>query len=340
MPTAEKGNMFNPDRIEFLDFQSEALRDNPLGDPSRRLLAVYLPPNYHSSPEKRYPVLWCLSGFTGSGPQNLYSRFLHPGLHYELDELIWKQGMPPVIVAFPDCITKLGGSQYVNSTATGNYDDYITRELVPLMDERYQTNGRHGLFGGSSGGIGSFTLAAKHPEVFHAFADHSGDSGFESCYLNDIPKVVQAMARYDYDIENFMNSIGTVSHHDDGAVLNFVGMASCYGANPDAKLGFEMPFDLYTGKVDWDKWAKWQEHDPVNMVEPYADNLRQLLFRYVDCGIQDQFHLYLGARQLHQKLEEFEIEHVYEEYDSDHFKLRRAQEKKSIPMLAKALSAI
>ncbi len=179
--------MFDPDRIVFTDFDSEVLKGNPLGDPTKRLFPVYLPPDYHSSPGRRYPVLWALTGFTGQGFGYLFSRYLHKGIHQVLDELILNEGMPPVIVALPDCITAYGGSQYVNSTATGNYDDYIVKELVPLVDSTFRTNGQHGLFGGSSGGIGSFTLAAKHPDVFQGFADHSGDSGFESCYLNDIP---------------------------------------------------------------------------------------------------------------------------------------------------------
>lgn len=333
--------MFDPERIVFIDHQSEVLKGNPLGDPSRRLLPVYLPPDYHSSPDRRYPVLWALVGFTGQGQGYLYSRYMHPDLPSVLDDLILNQGMPPIIMAFPDPLTKLGGSQYVNSTATGRYDDYIVQELVPLVDEKFRTSGMRGCFGGSSGGIGSFTMAAKHPDVFQGFADHSGDSGFESCYLNDIPAFVQNIAKYDHSVEKFVEALPTIiDTRVDGfdVLINFVGMASCYGANPSAPLGFEMPFDLYTGKVDWDRWERWRPHDPVNMVEPYADNLRSLKFRFVDCGTRDQYHLYLGSRQLHQKLDEFGIDHIYEEYDSDHFIMRRAQEKKSIPLLAKALS--
>ncbi len=333
--------MFDPDRIVFMDFDSEVLKGNPLGDPTKRLFPVCLPPDYQSSPGRRYPVLWALTGFTGQGYSYLFSRYLHKGIHEVVDDLILNQGMAPAIIALPDCITAYGGSQYVNSTATGNYDDYIVRELVPLVDASFRTNGKHGLFGGSSGGIGSFTLAAKHPDVFQGFADHSGDSGFESAYLYDIPPFVQAMAKFDYDLEKFVKSIPeTLDPRVEGfdVLSNFVAMASCYGANPSAPLGFELPFDLYTGKIDWRKWEQWLPHDPVRMVEPYAENLRKLSFRYVDCGTRDQFHLYLGARQLHEELERHGIEHIYEEYDSDHFIMRRQQEKKTIAMLANVLS--
>jgi enterochelin esterase family protein len=213
------------------------------------------------------------------------------------------------------------------------------QELVPLIDSRYRTNGLRGCIGGSSGGIGSFTLAALYPDVFQAFADLSGDSGFESCYLNDIPKVVQAMAKYDFDVASFVKQIPEIQPKDGdfNVVLNMVAMSACYAPNPDTPLGFDLPFDVHTGRLIPEVWAKFRPHDPVNMVEPYADNLRKLRYRFVDCGTKDQFHLYLGARQLHEQLNAHNVEHIYEEYDSDHFLLRRQQELKTTAAMASAL---
>ena len=73
------------------------------------------------------------------------------------------------------------------------------------------------------------------------------------------------------------------------------------------------------------------------MVEPYADNLRKLRYRFVDCGTRDQFHLYTGSRQLHEELNKHNIDHIYEEYASDPFLLRRQQELKTIPQMVAAL---
>jgi enterochelin esterase family protein len=147
------------------------------------------------------------------------------------------------------------------------------------------------------------------------------------------------MAKYDYDLANFIQPIPDEEPKDDEfqILLNMVAMSACYAPNPDSPLGFELPFDLYTGKLLPEVWERFRKHDPVNMVEPYADNLRKLRYRFVDCGTKDQFHLYLGSRQLHQKLDEFGIDHIYEEYDSDHFLLRRRQELKTIPAMAAAL---
>ena len=326
--------------ITYVTHESEVLKGNALGDPHVRHFPVYLPPDYEKSPDKRYPVIFGLLGFTGSGIMVLNRRFLtHPGTDADLDDLI-AGGMPGAIYVFPDCLTSLGGSQYVNSSAVGRYQDYIVQELVPFIDSRFRTNGLRGCIGGSSGGIGSFTLAALYPDVFQAFADHSGDSGFEICYLNDIPKVVQAMARYDYDVASFVKQIPDIQPKDDdfNVVLNIVAMSACYSPNPDVKpLGFELPFDVRTGRLFPEVWAKWLPHDPVRMVEPYADNLRKLRYRFVDCGTKDQFHLYTGSRQLHEQLDAHDIGHIYEEYDSDHFLLRRQQELKTIPAMAAAL---
>jgi enterochelin esterase-like enzyme len=324
--------------IQYISHESEALKGNALGDPHVRRFPVYLPPDYEQSPEQRYPVIFGLAGFTGGGIMFVNRRFLNPGYDSDLDDLI-AGGMPGAIFVFPDCITSLGGSQYVNSSAVGNYQDYIVQELVPLIDRRYRTNGLRGCIGGSSGGIGSFTLGALYPDVFQAFADHSGDSSFEHCYLKDVPKVVQAMAKYDYDVAGFIKQIPDDQPKDDDfqVILNMVAMSACYAPNREAPMGFELPFDVRTGKLFPEVWAKFRAHDPVNMVEPYAANLRKLRYRFVDCGTKDQFHLYLGSRQLHEQLDAHNIDHIYEEYDSDHFLLRRQQELKTIPAMVAAL---
>jgi S-formylglutathione hydrolase FrmB len=327
------------ENIRFVEHESEVLRGNPLGDPQVRRFPVYVPPGYDTSPGQRYPVIFGLTGFTGSGVSYLNRRFLFPAHDEMLDDLILNRGMPGVIYVFPDCITSLGGSQYVNSTAVGRYEDYIVEEVVPFIDAEFRTTRRRGCVGGSSGGIGSFWLAARHPDVFQAFADHSGDSAFEYCYLCDVPEFVQAIAKYDYDVGEFIRRIPEIQPKDKDfdMILNMVAMAACYSPNTDSALGFDLPFDPYSGERRPDVWEKWRQFDPVNLVEPLSDNLRRLRLIFIDCGTKDQFRLFLGSRQVHRKMEKFGIEHIYEEYDSDHFLLRREQERKSIQLVVRAL---
>ena len=47
--------------------ESRALAGNPLGDATARRAAVWLPPSYASAPERRYPVIYWLAGYAGTG---------------------------------------------------------------------------------------------------------------------------------------------------------------------------------------------------------------------------------------------------------------------------------
>ena len=331
----------NKGKVVFLDHESEVLKSNPLGDPYQRKVPVYLPPDYESS-GRDYPVIFGLIGYTGAGDMYLQRRYPVQSFDQIFDELISSGQSDPFIYVMPDCLSKYGGSQYVNSPAVGQYEDYLVKELVPLIDSEFRTSGGRAAIGGSSGGIGSFTLCAKYPEIFQAMGDHCGDSAFLHCYLSDIPKVVIGMEKYDYDPKNFIKAIFDTSVQQNAefkAILGMLAMSACYCPNENEPLGFEFPFDLYTGKVKEAAWEKMKTHDPVEMVPQYVDNLKKLKLIFIDCGRQDQFNLYLGSRQLVDNLKKNGIDHIYDEYDSDHGMLRRAQKKKSIPLIVKAISS-
>src|SRR5436309_13148632 len=115
--------------IELPEIASTALADNPLGDPSTRRLPILLPPGYESS-GRRYPVIVGLAGFTGRGMMMLNDSAWGPHLTQRL-EALYAAGMPYAIIILPDCFTRYGGSQYINSSATGRYEDYVIEELIP-----------------------------------------------------------------------------------------------------------------------------------------------------------------------------------------------------------------
>ena len=52
-------------RFEEHTIASDALRDNPLGDPSERPLWVYVPPGYDDDPEARFASVYMIQGLTG-----------------------------------------------------------------------------------------------------------------------------------------------------------------------------------------------------------------------------------------------------------------------------------
>ena len=111
-------------RLIVLGHTSQVLKDNPMGDPHERSLGVWLPPQYDASDKRRFPVLYDLVGFTGSGLSHLNWKPFGDNVPERAARLIREGRMGPVIIVFPDCFTAYGGNQYVNSPATGNYADY------------------------------------------------------------------------------------------------------------------------------------------------------------------------------------------------------------------------
>jgi hypothetical protein len=89
-----------------------------LGNPSVRVVDVYVPAGHDG---QGTPLLVDVVGFTGSGLSHSASVKTYPE---RLDRLIGEQRMPPVVVAFPDCFTRLGGNQYINSASTGAWEDF------------------------------------------------------------------------------------------------------------------------------------------------------------------------------------------------------------------------
>ena len=108
-----------------------------------RKLGVWLPPQYGEAQGRgdgrRFPVLYDLVGFTGSGLSHTNWKPFSDNVPERVARLIHEKKMGPVILVFPDCFTALGGNQYVNSPAIGNYADYLTREIIPFVDRRFRT---------------------------------------------------------------------------------------------------------------------------------------------------------------------------------------------------------
>jgi S-formylglutathione hydrolase FrmB len=113
-------------------------------------------------------------------------------------------------------------------------------------------------------------------------------------------------------------------------------MAATYDPDPDAPLGFRLPFNLETGEPVPGRWKNWQRHDPINLVARYRDNLAKLNGIYVDCGSRDQYHIHYGARILSLRLAEAGIAHTYEEFDDNHSDVDYRMNV-SLPFLYRAL---
>jgi len=117
--------------VSRITIESQALKTNMLGDPSARVVDVYLPTGHDGA---GLPLLVDLVGFTGSGLSHTNWVGFRENLPERLDRLIGEQRMPPVVVAFPDCFTRLGGNQYINSASVGAWEDFLLAEMLPAIE--------------------------------------------------------------------------------------------------------------------------------------------------------------------------------------------------------------
>ena len=331
-------------RVAWERFESAALKGNPAGDPHVRTVPVYLPPSYDSSPRRRYPVAFVLTGFTGRGRMLLNDNPWAPALDDRLDGLIAGGACGEMILVMPDCFTRFGGSQYLNSSATGRYEDHVVEELIPWVDRTFRTmpeREHRGVLGKSSGGYGSLVLAMRHSDRFGALACHSGDLYFDYCYRGDIPKFcsqVQEAGGIGPWLDAF--EAKRQKKHDDVMALNILGMAAAYSPRPDAPpFGIDLPCDLETGAFREEVWARWLEFDPIRMLERHADALRSMRLLYLDCGTKDEWHLHHGARLFTRRLTALGIPHEYEEFDDGHMNIGYRYDV-SLPKMSRALGAL
>lgn len=330
-------------RFDEHEFESEALRGNPLNDPHRRPLWVYVPPGYDDSPQRRYPSVYVLMGFTGQLDMWRNRSPWRKNFPELTDELFATGGAPPCIVVWVDCWTTLGGSQYVDSPAIGRYHTYLCDEIVPWVDERYRTlagPAHRGVQGKSSGGYGAMITPMLRPDLFGGLATHAGDALFEMCYLPLFPKSVRTLRdHHGGSFERFWEDFWTrpaFSRDGDEDPINDWGMAAAYSADPDGTVN--LPYEPTTGRLIPDVWERWLAWDPVRMVPRHADALRSMRAIYIDAGTRDQYFLDLGAEAFRQALEGIGVTNVFFElFEATHSAIEYRYPK-SLKYLAERLS--
>lgn len=329
--------------VELREIHSPSLEGNPLGDPATRKTPIYLPPGYASGKE-RYPVVYFLHGFTGAGMQYVNFPGFSLSVPERLDRLITSEAVPPFIGVFADGWTAVGGSQWVNSEAIGRYGDYLAKDVVAFVDRELRTiaeaKGR-ACVGKSSGGYGALVMGRDHPDVFAHVGTHSGDAYFEYCYLHDFPKATNALLKMNVRewFEDFWRrNHETRARGDDHGVLNVLAMAMAYSPKPGLPMNVELPFELQTGRLKDEVWARWLEKDPVRFVPKNAAAFRKLSSVFVDCGTKDEFNLRWGARMVAEELRKIGVTVHHEEFEDGHMGINYrydASVKHLVPKLAR-----
>jgi hypothetical protein len=311
-------------RYEHVTIEAAALKDNPLGDDWRRPLWVYLPPAYDAEPDRRFPVIYLIQGYTGTlGMWGNRSPF-RPTVLELVDDLFGRSDAPPALVVGVDAWTAYGGSQYVDSPGTGRYHTYLCEDVVRFVDAHWRTiddRESRAITGKSSGGFGAMITPMLRPDLFGAFATHAGDTLYELCYIKDFAEAARTLRdSYDGSFDNFWTDFRSrvpFTKPGDGVLVSVYGVAAAFSADDDGTV--RLPFEVSTGRLIEPVWQRWLDWDPVRMVPRYTEALRSQRAIYVDAGTRDEYYLDLGAQAFVDELRKIGVTpEFFELFDAGH----------------------
>lgn len=293
-----------PVTVEHTKVHGSALEGNLEGDDVDREVIVFLPPTYNRQKNRRYPVVYALHGYSIGAEQ--WTREIHVP---QTIEGAFAQGAQEMIVVLPDSKTVHNGSMYSSSVTTGDFENFIARDVVSWIDSHYRTipeRSSRGLAGHSMGGYGASRIGMKHADVFGALYVMS------PCCMS-----ARAAGPVNPDIEKTLESVKTAA---DSQKLPFglraqLASAAAWSPNPkNPPLYLDLPSK--DGKVNQEVIAKWAANAPLAFIDQYIGNLRRYKAIAIDVGDQDG--LRAGAARLHEVLDSYGIANNFEIYNGTH----------------------
>jgi S-formylglutathione hydrolase FrmB len=282
-------------RLEVLDVPGTTLLDNPPGDPAARRVAVLVPDDAKN--DAPLPLVIWLPGW-GASSEDAIAQGRGAWYGGVVDALA-ARGLP-LRIAVVDGRSRYGGSQFLNSTATGRYADYVAEEIVPALDARYAAKpGQRLIAGHSSGAYGALLLAMNRQGLFAAVVALSPDSDFDVTHKPLVQQpAVRAVTRAELDA-----ALAAKNPRLPGNGLAALVMGLCANYAPVA--GQPRRFEwLYDDRGQWrpEAWQRWLDLDPLTLVRKKADAFAPAQRIYLDGAEHDEFGANIGARKIHEVL--------------------------------------
>jgi enterochelin esterase-like enzyme len=294
----------SPTTVEHILVHAPSVDGNLEGNAANREVLIILPPTYRRDPQRRYPVVYGLHGYSIGAEQ--WSREIHVP---QTVEGAFAQGSREFIVVLPDSKTVHNGSMYSRSITTGDFESFIAVDLVNYVDSHYRTIASRlsrGLVGHSMGGYGATRIGMKYPQTFGALYIMS------PCCLS--PRQPEDMKASDFA------ALEAVKVPAESAGLPFgqrALLATAAAWSPDPlrpPLYLDLP--VVGGVLQPDVLAKWAANAPLAFFDQYAGNLRQFSGIAIDVGDQDS--LRTDTTLLHNALDRYHIVHQFEIYSGTH----------------------
>ncbi|HEY4955246.1 MAG TPA: alpha/beta hydrolase-fold protein [Gemmatimonadaceae bacterium] len=327
---AAQGGVIHRDSVP-----APALEHNMVGDPRWDRVSVYLPPSYSTSPRRRYPVLYFLHGFAADDRALIKGAYQNMNIRISMDSLVRAGAVGEMIVVMPNARNAFDGSFYTNSPVTGNWEQFIARDLVNYVDRKYRTlrtRKARGLAGHSMGGYGALRVGMRHPETFSAIY------ALSACCLAFTDSVERTSEK------NWRSALALTDWQQFAKAGFITNLLLAFGAAnaPDANnppFFVAMPYMLSGDSLVLDQRIarRWSVR-PLAMVPEYAANLRRLAISF-DAGTADGFKdIPIRAAELDQLMTGLGIPHWFELYSGTHGDhIRSRMESKVLPFFSRHL---
>lgn len=294
--------------VQRIVVHGKGLEGNLEGDPADRNVSVYLPASYGNTPGRHYPVVYFLHGFTDNDAQwyGLTKHWIN--LPKILDTAFSEDSSHEMIFVTPDAYTRYQGSFYGNSATTGNWEDFIAKELVSCIDSHYRTIPKaesRGLAGHSMGGFGTMRIGQKYPEIF-------------SCIYMLSPGAIKMYGPFNPKNAVKWEAIKTMEDFEktDFGTKAMFAVAAAWSPNPD-KPPFYLDLPVMNGENQLNIQAKWIANSPFAALDQYIPNYKRLHAIGFDAGDKDK-SIASDITLLHHELDKYGIRHSFEVYDGDH----------------------
>ena len=320
-------------KVVEIKIPAPSLKGNILGDPTEQFVTIYLPSDYDASTSKRYPVVYLLHPAGGSNKtwsNNDPSRINIP-IQFGLDALISSGKIREMIIVGPNGKNAYNvGSFYTNSASTGNWEDFIYKDVVAYVDGNYRTLARpssRGIAGHSMGGYGAISIAMKHPDVFSVvYALSPCCMGMEGVFNqpNKIWNSIGGLPSRD--------QIPAVRSLDDFFLNVFAALSASFSPNPaNAPLYADYLYRERGGKLERDEAVaeRWKSKMPLYMVEDNKKNLLSMRGIFIDYGQKEEnTDIRVSSTLFSKALAERNVPHIFEVYaDGTHIsKIRERME--------------
>lgn len=316
--------------VERIKVHAKSLEGNLSGDSPDRDVSIYLPPSYKTEKNRRYPVVYMLHGFTDSDAQwfGVVKHWIN--LPEVINKAIADGNTREMIVVMPNGFTRFKGSMYSNSVTVGDWETFVSKELVGYIDSHYRTLAQassRGLAGHSMGGYGTMRLGMKTQDVY------SSIYALSPCCMDP--------SRPNPGIKQLMKTVEAVKTDEDVKKQSFFGVAmlasaAAWSPNPkNPPLYIDLPFR--DGEVVPDILARQHANATLVAIHQYIPNLKRLKAIGLDAGTKD-VGISAPTKELDKVLTDYGIAHVYESYDGDHLnRIAERLQTKTLPFFSRNL---